>query len=642
MFMNQRIIAIATTVALWADAVLGQDAITINIDPARAVTPISKYRTGACIEDVNHEIYGGLYSQMIFGESFQEPAAKDDARAMWKIFHDGSAQGTATLETQPPFVGKQSQRLTFQTGTGVVGLENRGLNRQGLSLLAQHPYEGHLWARAEKPTTMDVSFASADGSHIYATTNLTIADTNWRRYDFALTPDTTDSAARFQMSLSAPGSVALGYVFLQPGPWGTFKGLPVRRDVAEALIEEGITAMRYGGSMVNTDRYRWKKMIGDRDRRPPYHGVWYACSTNGWGIPDFLNFCEAAGFLAVPDFNINESPADMADFIEYANGPASSTWGAKRAADGHPAPYHLTHIELGNEERVDETYNQKFESLARAIWTKDPHIILTVGDFAYTQPIVDPFHLDGADSHITTLAAHQKILQLAKQFDAEVWFDIHVWTDAPTADATTKRPFLTYIDAIDKLAAGAKHHVVVFELNANNHQQRRALANAQVMLDIQRDGRIPFVSSANCLQIDHQNDNGWDQGLLFLNPTQVWLQPPGYVWQMLSCNYNPLLATCTIQGENKSFQAIATTSVDHKTIVLQAVNAGNSPITATIQITSTPLSDFTATAQTLAAAPNAANTARDPQSVHPINLPTSSNTQYTFPPSSFTIIRWTR
>ena len=143
----------------------------------------------------------------------------------------------------------------------------------------------------------------------------------------------------------------LGHAFLQPGEWGRFKGLPVRRDVAEGLINQGITVLRYGGSMVNTGEYRWKKMIGPRDRRPPYAGHWYRYSSNGWGIVDFMDFCEAAGFEYIPTFDINETPEDLADFIEYAKGPADSAWGRKRVADGHPKPYRL-HLHRARQRRT--------------------------------------------------------------------------------------------------------------------------------------------------------------------------------------------------------------------------------------------------------------------------------------------------
>ena len=107
--------------------------------------------------------------------------------------------------------------------------------------------------------------------------------------------------------------------------------------------------------MVNDPEYRWKKMIGPRDRRPPYRGTWYRYSSNGWGILDFMDFCEAAGFEYVPAFDVNETPQDMADFIEYAKGSPDSEWGRKRVADGHPKPYRLPYMELGNEERVDDS-----------------------------------------------------------------------------------------------------------------------------------------------------------------------------------------------------------------------------------------------------------------------------------------------
>lgn len=80
--------------------------------------------------------------------------------------------------------------------------------------------------------------------------------------------------------------------------------------------------------MINIPGYRFKKMIGDRDKRPPYHGHWYRWSTNGFGIEDFLQFCEKAGFTAAFAVNIEETPQDMADMIEYLNGPVTSEWGA--------------------------------------------------------------------------------------------------------------------------------------------------------------------------------------------------------------------------------------------------------------------------------------------------------------------------
>src|SRR5262249_34160166 len=155
-------------------------------------------------------------------------------------------------------------------------------------------------------TALVAALESRDGARRYAEAELKVTGKDWQRLNFTLTPGASDRAGRFALKLKGPGSGVLGHAFLQPGAWGRFKGLPVRRDVAEGLIGQGITVLRYGGSMINHPEYRWKKMLGPRDRRPPHKGTWYPYSTNGWGILDFLDFCEAAGFLAVPAFNMDE------------------------------------------------------------------------------------------------------------------------------------------------------------------------------------------------------------------------------------------------------------------------------------------------------------------------------------------------
>ena len=242
----------------------------------------------------------------------------------------------------------------------------------------------------------------------------------------------------------------------------------------------------------------------------------------------------------------------------------------------------MKYLELGNEERVDEKYAAKFEKLAAAIWAKDPAIIPVVGDFQYEKPIRDPFSFAGAASGIKTLAAHRRILRFAALHHRAVWFDVHVNTERPEKSNPSLEGMFSFADALEKIAGGARHKVVVFELNAGNHAQKRALANALALQAIARDGRMPIVTSANCLQPDGQNDNGWNQGLLFLNPSQVWLQPPGYVTQMLSRDYQPQLVRCTTAGAVAELSATAVRSEDGKTLVLTAVNATDRAIFARV------------------------------------------------------------
>ncbi len=477
-----------------------------------------------------------------------------------------------------------------------------------------------------------------------AETRLSVKPGGWQRLSFTLTPKSSEKSGRFAVALKSPGSVVLGYAFLQPGEWGRFKGLPVRRDVAEALVAQGNTVLRYGGSMVNHAEYRWKKMIGPRDERQPSRGTWYPYSSNGWGILDFIDFCEAAGFECVPAFNASETPTDMADFIEYVNGPADSQWGRRRAAAGHPAPYRLKYLEIGNEERVDDAYYAKFAALAAAIWAKDANVILVVGDFAYSQSITDPFHFDGAASRITSLAAQQRILQLAKAHNREVWFDVHVGTEGPAPDSSLAAT-RSYIDALSQIAGGARHRVVVFELNANNHSQRRALANALAINALARDGRLPIVTSANCLQPDGQNDNGWNQGLVFLNPSQVWLEPPGYVTQMFSRNYMPQVVAAEVRGGRSRLDINATRSDDGWTLVLWVVNSSDETEPAQIHLGGFIARQPTAQVTELAGPLQAVNTAARPYAIvpqsrewrHALN---DGTVRYTFLPYSVTVIRF--
>lgn len=585
----------------------------------------------------------------------EEPNTFQGISGMWRPTDDGrsSLNGAQySLVTEFPFTGRQSQRIA---GGGVgdnrrlspswAGLENRGLNRQGISFVAGKPYEGRVWVRRPggDPVEAWVSLQSSDGSRIYAETRIHATSREWQAVDFTLVPKESDRSGRFAITLKQFGILDIGYARLRPGPWGRFKGLPVRRDVARALIDQGITVLRYGGSMVNALEYRWKKMVGPRDRRPPYHGTWYPYSSNGWGIPDFLSFCEAAGFQAIPAFNMDETPQDMAEFVEYANGPADSPWGRRRAEDGHPKPYGLRYVELGNEEAVNEEYWRRFEPMAQAMWAKDPSLILVVGDFAYDKPIVDPTNFDGAPN-IRSLAAHKKILDLSREQNREVWFDVHVWNDE-VRQPETLGGIPTFIDWLGRLSPGARFKVVVFELNAVNHAVRRSISNAHAINQLERIGdHVPIVCSANCLQVDGHNDSGWDQGLLFLNPWMVWGQPPYYVTQLLSRSYLPNVVESECHSPGNALDVTSKASADGRTLQLQVVNVEGRPVSARITLDGFRPTEPSAHVEELAGPLAGVNTAEKPTAIVPTvrEIPhgfRDGALDYTFPPYSFTLLR---
>ncbi len=575
-------------------------------------------------------------------DSASTDSIAEGVSGMWGAIERGSARGEASLESNAPFVGKRSQRLTYLSGEGEIGIENEGLNRQGMFFLADKPYEGRVRVRADRPTEVFVALESRDGKHVYSESRFETTSADWKRYDFALT-SSTGGEGRFVVKLKRPGSIALGHAVLEPGEWGRFKGLPVRKDVALALIDQRITVLRYGGSMINHNEYRWKNMIGPRDRRPPTGGMWYPYSSNGWGIFDFLAFCEAAGFEAIPAVNVNESPDDMADFIDYAVGPADGRLGRARAADGRTAPYKLKYLEIGNEEAINDDYWKKFEPIAEAIWAKDRDIILVVGDFAYGRVIADPYRFEGGAAS-NSLETHRKILELAKKRDREIWFDIHISTNHPP-EPSGLLPERSYIDQLGKIAPGANYKVVIFEFNSGNHAMKRALSNALAINEVERIGaRLPIACVANCLQPDGQNDNGWDQGLLFLNPSRVWLQPPGYVTKMASGHYQPLLVESAIAEPVEGFSVNAKKSDDGKTLVLQVVNTNGNPRPARIQLAGFTPSNADAKVEVIEGPLEGVNTATAPESIKPVstnrrNAIEHGEFSFTFSPRSFTIIQ---
>jgi hypothetical protein len=542
-------------------------------------------------------------------------AGVSQVSGMWRPVITGNAVAEYALTADSCFVGAQSQHIEFKSGTGEVGVENRGLNRQGMCFTANKSYDGYVWAKSDVATHLVAALENPAGK-VFAEQTLDLEAGKWRKLDYNLTPNADETHGRFTLKLKQPGAVTVGFAFLQPGPWGRYKDLPVRRDVVQCLLDQRVGLMRYGGSMVNDDHYRWKLMVGPHDRRPPYHGYWYPYSTNGFGIIDFLNLAEAMGIEGIPDLNANESPRDIADFIEYVNGPADSEWGQRRAADGHPAPYNLKHVELGNEERVDEAFARKFSALAEVLWAKDQAIIPIVGDFAYHEPITDGEHVTGADGGIRNLNGQRDILRFAKEHNREVWFDIHIWSEAlEPSDNLGAMP--SYLDAMTKLAEGAKFQILCFELNANSHGIQRALANARSTNIIRRDGRMPILVSANALQIDGQNDNGWDQGLLFLNPSSVWLQPPGLAMQLQADDLSRDLIKTDASGPGSDMLDVtASKSPDGRNLTVQVVNLGEA---TTLQIVlggfkpTQPEADVTEISGDL----RAANTAARPDAVRP-------------------------
>ena len=555
---------------------------------------------------------------------------------MWDAISTGGVISRYAWDSANPYNTSHSQQLSYlsgtgPSGTGTVGIANHGLNRWGIAVRKDQPLAGHFYLRRSDYTgRVTVALQSADGTRTYARQSVAPVGSEWTRRDFTLRPDTADPNARFAIWIDRPGTLWVDQVYLSETGKAQFHGLPLRADIADKLVAGGVTFLRYGGSMVNAPEYRWKKMIGDRDKRPQYGGWWYPSTSNGFGIEEFLQFCEVARIEPAFAINIEETPEDAADLVEYLNGPVTTVWGAKRAANGHPKPYNTRTIEIGNEEAISGNraeyahYLERFKLLYTAMRPRDPNISYVIA--AWWRP----------DEPLCK--------EIAQQLNgkAALW-DVHVdadnLRDADTADHTLTQMQLLFGEWIP----GSSLRACIFEENGDRHDMQRALGHARLLNVTQRHGDfVRMDCPANCLQPFGQNDNGWNQGQVFFTPDKVWAMPPYYVQQMAAANHLPLCVACAVESPNHDLDVTATRSDDGRTLVLKVVNSSVNPHKADLNVGDFMPASAPAHVWTLNGDLHAVNTMDAPERVSAVHSQLAipgAQFAYTFPPYSYTILR---
>ena len=547
---------------------------------------------------------------------------------MWDAIHTGTAVPSYSWDKTNPLNSAHSQKIEMLRGDGTVGVANRGLNRWGLSVLKDHTYAGRLYLRqAGYDGKATVALQSADGGRTYAKQEIGPVGKDWTRCDFSLKATADDADTRFAVWIDRPGAVWVDQAYLSATGDELFHGLPVRADVGRMLVDGGLGVLRYGGCMVNAPEYRWKKMIGDRDRRPQYKGWWYPYSTNGFGIEDFVQFCRAAGFESVFAINDEETPEDAADLVEYLNGPATSEWGKRRAANGHPEPYGVRYIEIGNEEKTDAHYIERFKLLSEAMHARDPKVQLIIA--AWWEP----------DNPVSK--------RIVQELDgkAALW-DVHVGGDDLREGDNVDRLFTRMEKLVREWAPATKLKACVLEENGGRHDLRRALGHAHVLNATQRHGDFVLLDCpANCLQPWRQNDNDWDQGQVFLTNRQVWGMPPYYAQQMAAENHLPCRVASTADSANGDLDVTVLRSEDETSLVLKVVNVGDKPHRAAVRIDHFGPVATRADVWTLAGKLDDVNSPEEPERVktaRSVFEGAAEKFDYEFPAYSYTILRLSR
>jgi alpha-N-arabinofuranosidase len=379
----------------------GADAVSLQIKADQITGRVNPAFYGLMTEEINYSYDGGLYGELVRNRNFKEDA-KDPVH--WQLVQERGGSGSIALDSRQPLndVVPASLKLTISQASGDqrVGIANEGF--WGIPVKPRTSYKASFYAKAAAGFTgpITLSIVSNDGAASLATAQVARITDAWAKYDVTLTTTASAKASaenRLILSASKPGTVWFGFVSLFPP---TFKNRANgnRPDIMQLLADMKPGFLRFpGGNYLEGNtiqtRFDWRKTIGDVAHRPGHmDDAWRYWSSDGMGLLDFLDWCEDLNMqplLAVyagyslrqervkfgPD--LNPYVQDALDEIEYVSGAATTTWGARRAKDGHPAPFKLEYIEVGNEDNFDReqgSYEGRFAQIFDAIKARYPQL----------------------------------------------------------------------------------------------------------------------------------------------------------------------------------------------------------------------------------------------------------------------------
>lgn len=526
--------------------------LRVNINKAK----LTIYLNGTQIktyEDTNSPLTSGYIGLRSYGGSAtfrnlkvagQDIAFESDSpnvSGMWTAL----GEGTFDHDSSEPFTGRYAQKIQ---GAGGSGIYNMGLNRWGIGINKDVKLKTSMYLKGSG--RVEVALQSADGSKEYARGEINGITENWQRFDVEMTPNDSDPKGRFVLQLAEEGGIWVDQVLLCTDSY------PFRSDITEAFRQQHLTFLRYGGTMVNAAEYMTRNMTGSRLERQPYYGHWYRYATNGFAIPEFVEFARLVGTEPCFAINIEDNPSDVLALLQDIE------------------PYGLKYIEIGNEENLFsaaqhdyEHYVERYLVLYEAIHAVYPELLFI--NAAWWRP-------DEAET--------MKYVFQSLDGKCDLW-DYHPWTETPQQAKDIEAEIAKMRQFFLEWNPQTSMRCAILEENGNTHDMARALAHA-VMLNVVRRsaGFVPLDSPANALQPYKQNDNGWDQGQIFFSPSQVWMQPPFYAQQMAAKNHQPLLVESSCSS-NTNLDYTATRNEAGDTIVLHIVNYGTQTRGLTLNLT---------------------------------------------------------
>lgn len=373
---------------------------TLDIQVHKPVAKVSPLLYGLMTEEINYSYDGGLYAEMVRNRTFQD--SHWDLPA-WSLVQNGNSLAALELDksTGPSTALPLSLKLTVKAADSLdrAGIKNSGF--WGFAVRPETTYRGSFYAKADDTATGPVTVSLLDDNTGAAVANATVPSlsADWQRYTVTLKTGRVriSAATHLVLTVERPGAVWFDLVSLFPP---TYRDRPNgnRVDLMGKLAAMKPAFLRFpGGNYLEGDhiseRYQWKQTIGPLVDRPTHPSPWHYHSSDGMGLLEFLEWCEDlhmqpvlavyAGYSMMqehvaPGTDLEPYVQDALDEIEYVTGDTSTKWGAVRARDGHPEPFLLNFVEIGNEDFFDKSgsYDGRYAQFYAAIKKRYPQLQL--------------------------------------------------------------------------------------------------------------------------------------------------------------------------------------------------------------------------------------------------------------------------
>jgi alpha-N-arabinofuranosidase len=618
--------------ALLAPAARAADGPALVVDAGRPGAPIAPTMWGAFFEDINFGADGGLVAERIKNGAFEFP----DGMMGWTLEPDGGT-GRVEVRADAPAVAASPHvaRLTIDAAGGPAALVNEGFRGIGVKAGTRHRVSLRARAEGAGPVHLRAELV-APGGRVLAGAELGPVPSAWAERSAELVPDATEPKAAFRLVATGRGAVDLDLVSLRPAAADPRPGMgALRADLVGLLDDLRPGFLRFpGGCIVEgrtlANRYDWKRTIGPPESRPVMINRWNDeikhrptpdyFQTFALGFFEYFALCEALGAEPLPILNcgmacqfntgelvpldqLNPFVQDALDLVEFATGPADSPWGSRRAAMGHPAPFKLNYLGIGNEQWGPQ-YVERYAPIARAVKAKYPHVQIIAS--AGPAP------------------ADERFRYLWEQFRtlAPDIVDEHCYA-APSWFLDNTRRYDDYDRSGPKVFMGEYAAQSDRTVSPNNRNTWAcALAEAAYMTGLERNADV-VVMAAYAPLFAHADAWQWTPDLIWFDNLRAYGTPSYHVQRLFARHRGDRVLPATLSGTptapNGQPRVYAAAARDDAAgeIILKLVNATARPQTLHVRVDGVKAGPRVATLTTLSAAPDAVNSFDQPQAVAP-------------------------